>query len=60
MNVYKITDAFEEAICKYTGAKYCVALDNMSNALFLALYLRNITLHRNLKYRNTKREIKSN
>jgi dTDP-4-amino-4,6-dideoxygalactose transaminase len=38
MNVYKITDAFEEAICKYTGAKYCVALDNMSNALFLALY----------------------
>jgi len=38
MNVYKITDAFEEAICKYTGAKYCVALDNMSNAIFLALY----------------------
>jgi dTDP-4-amino-4,6-dideoxygalactose transaminase len=38
MNVYKITDAFEEAVCKYTGAKYCVALDNMSNALFLALY----------------------
>ena len=37
-NVYKITDAFEEAICKYTGAKYCVALDNMSNAIFLALY----------------------
>lgn len=38
MNPYKITDSFEEAICKYTGSKYCVALDNMSNALFLALY----------------------
>ena len=41
MNVYKITDSFEEALCKYTGAKYCVALDNMSNALFLALYYEN-------------------
>jgi dTDP-4-amino-4,6-dideoxygalactose transaminase len=41
MNVYKITDAFEEAVCKYTGSKYCVALDNMSNAIFLALYYEN-------------------
>lgn len=38
MNVYKITDSFEEALSKYTGSKYAIALDNMSNAIFLALY----------------------
>lgn len=36
--VHKITEQFEEAICKYTGAPYCVCVDNASNALFLALY----------------------
>ena len=36
--VHKITQQFEEALCKYTGAPYCVAVDNCSNALFLALY----------------------
>jgi len=36
-NVYEITNAFEEKVAEYTGAPYCVALDNMSNALFLAL-----------------------
>lgn len=36
--VHKITEDFEKAICDYTGAPYAVALDNMSNALFLALY----------------------
>lgn len=35
--VYKITEQFEEKIAEYTGAKYCVAVDNCSNALFLAL-----------------------
>ena len=35
--VHQITANFEEALCKYTGAPYAVALDNMSNALFLAL-----------------------
>ena len=35
--VHKITADFEEALCKYTGAKYAVAVDNASNALFLAL-----------------------
>jgi dTDP-4-amino-4,6-dideoxygalactose transaminase len=39
--VHKITQSFEEEISKYTGAKYVVALDNMSNALFLALYYEN-------------------
>ena len=36
--VHKITKDFEEELSKYTGAKYVIALDNMSNALFLALY----------------------
>lgn len=36
--IYKITEDFERALCDYTGAPYTVALDNMSNALFLALY----------------------
>ncbi len=35
--VHKITADFEQAICDYTGAPYCVAIDNQSNALFLAL-----------------------
>ncbi len=34
---FKITEQFEQAICDYTGAPYCVAVDNCSNALFLAL-----------------------
>mgnify|MGYP003705999629 CR=1 FL=1 len=36
--IYKITEDFETALSNYTGAKYAVALDNMSNGLFLALY----------------------
>ena len=36
--VHKITKTFENELSKYTGAKYVIALDNMSNALFLALY----------------------
>lgn len=39
--VHKITQTFEEELAKYTGAKYVVTLDNMSNALFLALYYEN-------------------
>jgi len=35
--VYKITEAFEEKVAEYTGAPYCVAVDNCCNALFLAL-----------------------
>jgi dTDP-4-amino-4,6-dideoxygalactose transaminase len=37
-NVYRNTQEFEEVLSDYTGAPYVVALDNMSNALFLALY----------------------
>ncbi len=36
--IYKITDDFEQMLAQYTGAKYAITLDNMSNALFLALY----------------------
>jgi dTDP-4-amino-4,6-dideoxygalactose transaminase len=43
-NVYRNTQEFEEALSDYTGAPYVVALDNMSNALFLALYYeKNVT-----------------
>lgn len=42
--VYGVTEQFEKAIADYTGAPYVVALDNQSNALFLALYYeKNIT-----------------
>lgn len=36
--IYKITEQFEAALAKYTGAPYAVAVDNQSNALFLSLY----------------------
>jgi dTDP-4-amino-4,6-dideoxygalactose transaminase len=36
--IYKITEDFEKALSDYTGAPYVITLDNMSNALFLALY----------------------
>ena len=36
--IYKITEEFESKLAEYTGSKYVVTLDNMSNALFLALY----------------------
>lgn len=35
--VHKITEQFEQELCKYTGAPFAVAIDNCSNALFLAL-----------------------
>lgn len=35
--VYLITEMFEKELAKYTGAKHAVAVDNCSNALFLAL-----------------------
>jgi dTDP-4-amino-4,6-dideoxygalactose transaminase len=35
--VYKITEDFESALGKYTGAPYVVTVDNASNGLFLCL-----------------------
>lgn len=40
--IYKITEDFENALSKYTGAPYVVAVDNMSNALFLCLMYENV------------------
>jgi len=36
-NVHDITKAFEQAICDYTNAPYCVCVDNASNALWLCM-----------------------
>ena len=41
-NPHQVTREFEKAIAEYTGAPYVVALDNASNALFLALKYCNI------------------
>lgn len=40
--VHKITEDFEKAICDYTGAPYCVTVDNQSNGLFLSLMCENV------------------
>lgn len=37
MNVHDITKEFEKAICEYTGAPYCVAVDSASNAIDMCL-----------------------
>jgi dTDP-4-amino-4,6-dideoxygalactose transaminase len=42
MNIHNVTREFEQIIATYTGAKFCVAVDNCSNALFLALSYENI------------------
>ena len=41
-NVYDITNEFESRLADYTGAPYVIAVDNQSNALFLALMYENI------------------
>ena len=44
--VYKITEEFEEKLADYTGARFAVTVDNMSNALFLALYYEHNVMNR--------------
>lgn len=39
---HKITELFEARLCDYTGSPYAVAVDNCSNALFLALTYSNV------------------
>lgn len=39
---HKITEEFERKLCEYTGAKYAVAVDNCSNALFLCFKYFNV------------------
>ena len=36
-NPYEVTHMFEETVAEYTGAKYGVAVDNATNAMFLCL-----------------------
>ena len=40
--IHKVTEQFEEALARYTGAPFAVALDNASNALFLSLMYEKI------------------
>jgi len=40
--IYKVTEEFEEKLADYTGARFAVTLDNMSNGLFLALYYEHV------------------
>lgn len=40
--VHKITEEFEKKLSDYTGAKYVVAVDNQTNALFLSLLYENV------------------
>ena len=42
MNPHEVTKEFEKILADYTGAKYAIAVDNASNALFLALMFDNI------------------
>lgn len=42
MNPHKVTVEFEKSISNYTGAPFVVAVDNCSNALFLALTYDNV------------------
>ena len=39
---YQVTALFEQELCRYTGAPMAVAVDNCSNALFLALMWEDI------------------
>lgn len=41
-SVYTVTEEFEKSLCDYTGATYAICVDNMSNALFLALMYENV------------------
>jgi dTDP-4-amino-4,6-dideoxygalactose transaminase len=41
--IYKVTQDFEEMVAKYTGSPFAVAVDNASNALFLALYYEKVS-----------------
>ena len=45
-NPFKIVSMFEEEVANYTGAKYAVAVDNCTNALFLCCMYRSVNGHR--------------
>ena len=37
-NAFKVVHMFEEEVANYTGAKYAVAVDSCTNAIFLSCY----------------------
>ncbi len=41
-NAHEVTRAFEKAVAEYTGAPYCIAVENACSAIFLALKYENI------------------
>lgn len=41
-NVYGVTDLFEQSVAKYTGSPYAVAVDSLTNGLFMCLMYENI------------------
>jgi dTDP-4-amino-4,6-dideoxygalactose transaminase len=47
--IYKVTEEFEEKLADYTGARFAVTLDNMSNGLFLSLYYEHNVMNRTEK-----------
>ena len=47
--VYKVTEEFERRLGDYSGARFAVTVDNMSNALFLALYYEHVVMNRTKK-----------
>lgn len=40
--IHKITEDFEKMLCDYTNAPFALAVDNMSNALWLCLMYTNV------------------
>lgn len=49
-NAFQIVKDFEQAVCEYTGARFCVAVNSCTNALFLCLVYAKKVLHRDLAY----------
>ena len=41
---FEVVDAFEQAVARYTGAPYCVAVDSGCHALFLCLTYQHSTI----------------
>jgi len=42
-NPYNIVEMFEQEVSEYTGAKYAIAVDSCTNALFLCMKWLNVT-----------------
>lgn len=41
-NPFKVNQMFEEELCEYTGAPYCVATDSCTSAILLCLLYHNV------------------